>query len=51
MSMSFAGSQDLAGVAEVDFLIEQGMVSEAEAALDTLAKQNPSSATIDRRPP
>ena len=25
------------------------MVSEAEAALDTLAKQNPSSATIDRR--
>lgn len=49
VSMSFGGSQDLAGVAEVDFLIEQGMVSEAEAALDSLARQNPSSATIDRR--
>lgn len=49
LTMSFSGSQDLAGIAEVDFLIEQGLMSEAEDALDSLEQHNPKSATIQRR--
>lgn len=49
LTMSFSGSQDLAGIAEVDFLIEQGLMSEAEDALDSLEQHNPTSATIQRR--
>lgn len=49
LSMSFSGSQDLDGLADVDMLIEQGLVTEAEEALEELAHQNPNSATIERR--
>jgi pilus assembly protein FimV len=49
VNMSFSGSQDLGGLAEVDFLMEQGLVSEAEDALTRAESQNPESASIQRR--
>ena len=46
---SFAGDKDLSGVAEVDFLLERGMTSEAEEALNELERDNPNSTTVQRR--
>lgn len=48
-SMSFSGSQDLGGLAEVDFLMDQGLVSEAEDALNRVEQSHPQSSSIQRR--
>ncbi len=49
VNMSFSGSQELGGLAEVDFLMEQGLVSEAEDALNRAEIKNPDSASLERR--
>ena len=49
LNTSFNGSQDLDGLAEVDFLLDQGLVSEAEDALAREELARPSSASIRRR--
>ncbi len=49
VSMSFAGAQDLGGLAEVDFLMEQGLVNEAEDALKKVEAENPHSASLHKR--
>ena len=49
VNASFSGAQDLAGIAELDFLIDQGMMDEAEDALGQLQSQNPSSQTLQTK--